>query len=122
MIDLKSLREKVMSAEELHELFNLELDLTEYKTKQHTSFHQSQTQHEQTEIKGNLSMLTTLLEICRERQSEIKDVNAKLNYHFRMAAKTMLEKQTYDSIMLKAQLPRKEFKAEAHELKKNKLK
>jgi len=120
-MNLKETRQKVMTAETVTDLYELELDLTEHIGVLHKGVMLSDTTMEQSEVKSNLSMANALLGICRERQAEVKDIGGRLNYNFRMAAKAMLSKQTYDAIMLKAQLPRREVKAEKNELRANRF-
>lgn len=115
------MRQKVMSSESVTELYEFELDLTEYTGKLHKRIVLSETTMEQCEAKSELSLAKALLGICRERQAEVKDIGARLNHNFRLTAKAMLLRPTYQAIVEKSQLPRKEFKAIAGELKANKL-
>lgn len=120
-MDLKQTRQSVMSAETITQLYELELDLTEHIGVLHKSVMLSDTTMEQSEKKSDLSMANALLSICRERQSEVRDTGNRLNYCFRMAAKAMLTKDTYENIMRKAHLPRQEVKSETKELKQNRF-
>lgn len=120
-MNLKETRQKVMTAETVTDLYELELDLTEHIGALHKGVMLSDNTMEQSEVKSKLSMANALLCICRERKAEVKDIGSRLNYNFRMAAKAMLSKQTYDAIMLKAQLPRREVKAEKNELRANRF-
>lgn len=120
-MNLKETRQSVMTAETITQLYELELDLTEHIGVLHKSVMLSDTTIEQSEKKADLSMANALLGICRERQAEIKDTGNRLNYCFRMAAKAMLTKETYASILGKAHLPRQEVKSETRELKQNKF-
>lgn len=120
-MNLKETRQSVMAAETITQLYELELDLTEHIGVLHKGVMTADTTFEQSEVKSNLSMANALLGICRERQAEVKDLGGRLNYNFRMAAKAMLTKDTYESIIRKAHLPRQEVKSETKELKQNKF-
>jgi hypothetical protein len=59
--------------------------------------------------------------ICRERQSEVGNWANKVNYNFRMAARSMLTKETYQKIWKQAQLTRTDTKEAKGELQKNRF-
>lgn len=120
-MDLKETRQSVMTAETITQLYEIELDLTEHIGILHKGVMTADTTFEQSDVKSNLSMANTLLAICRERQSEVRDLGNRLNYNFRMASKSMLTKDTYENIMRKAHLPRQEVKSEIGELKQNRV-
>lgn len=120
-MDLKQIRQDVMTSENINQLYEIELDLVEHIGALHKGIMLADTTIEQSEVKSNLSMANALLEICRDRQSEVKDTGGRLNYNFRMAARAMLSRETYNSIMDKAHLPRKKVKEETGYLKQNKV-
>lgn len=120
-MDLKQTRQSIMAAETVEPLYEIELDLVELIGTLHKGIMMADSNFEQSEVKSNLSMANALLNICKDRQADVRDTGNRLNYNFRMAAKTMLSKETYQSIMDKSFLPRKEVKMEKKELQKNRL-
>lgn len=120
-MDLKQTRQSIMAAETSEPLYEIELDLVELIASLHLGILRADTGYEQSEAKGSLSMASALLGICRDRQADIKDSGARLNYNFRMAAKSMLSPDTYKSIYDKSQLTRREVKLEKKELQKNRV-
>ena len=120
-MDLKQIRQDVMTSENINQLYEIELDLVEHIGTLHKGIMLADTTMEQSEVKSNLSMANALLEICKDRQSEVKDIGGRLNYNFRMAARAMLSRETYNLIMDKAHLPRKKVKEETNLLKQNKF-
>lgn len=120
-MEFETIRSRVLNTEDLTEIYTLEIDITKHIGDLHKSYHKSQYKDEQTDARSALSNFQALLEICKDRKADVRDTGARLNYNFRMAAKTMLQKETYNSIMQKATLPRKEVKAEQKELKANRI-
>lgn len=109
-MDLKQIRDSIMTADEVNHLYELEIDLVEFVGILHERVSMAESRMEQSEAKSELSMANTLLAICRDKQSEVKDVGAKLNYNFRMAAKKMLKAESYKQIFEASFVPRREFK------------
>lgn len=88
----------------------------------------AETTMEQSEAKGNLGIYYSMLEVLQNRISETKEIDregrneqGRINYNFRLAAKTVLKKETYKQIMDLATRTRSEFKEDAKELRRNKL-
>ena len=117
MQELESLKETVLNSQDKNELYLAEVQLTEISSRLHKAIKLADTTIEQVEHKGNLSLATSLIGICRERQSEVGNWANKVNYNFRMAAKTMLKSETYKAIWEKAQLTRQDVKDEKRSLK-----
>lgn len=111
-MDLVKTRAEMMASDDINQLYNIELDLTQYVGTLHKNVVTAGSNMEQVEEKAKLSMANALLGICRERQAEVKDTGNRLNYNFRMAAKSMLDEKTFDDIMQKARLPRRTVKEE----------
>jgi len=120
-MDLQATRTKVMESEDLKELYNVELDLTDHIAILHKSVMTAESTMEQCEYRGKLSISNALLGICRERQQEVKDIAGRINYNFRTAAKIMLKKETYQALMEKAQLTRRQVKSDYKQLSQNKF-
>lgn len=120
-MNLQEIRQQVLESEDINKLRVLELDLTQMAGGLYKAVQLAETTIEQIERKGDLSMVNTLIGICRDRQAEIKDIGGRLNYCFRMAAKAMLESKTYNEINEKAKQPRQQTKQETAFLKNNKI-
>lgn len=121
MQKLKDLKGVVLNSQDKNELYLAEVELTEIINSQHTAIKLADTKMEVGEHIGNLNMAQTLVGICKERQSEVGNLANKINYNFRMAAKLMLSKETYDKIYMQANLPRKDVKEAKKELRSNRL-
>lgn len=118
-MNLEKLKESIFNTDEVDDIYRCQIDLMEAIGNYHKSLRMAESDMEATEIKANLNLANTLTEVCREKIKDIRDTGARLNYHFRMAAKSMLHKSTYNDIMKVATLPRKEVKADKKELSKN---
>lgn len=116
---LQEIRQEMMASENIIELYNIELDLVERIGILHKEVIMADSPMSQSEIKANLSMANALLNICKERQAEMKDLGGRLNYNFRMAAKAILTKENYKNVMDFAVQPRHEVKSELSKLKHN---
>jgi hypothetical protein len=120
-MDLTLAKEMVLKSENINDLYDTEVKLTEYSGELHNCIGVAEFPADRNRYKTTLTMVTTLLGICRERQTEVRDQTNRFNYNFRMAAETILSSTTYKYISDKAKMPRYQFKAEAAELRKNKL-
>ena len=109
-MDLQKTKISVMSTDQVFDLYNIEIELVEYIGDLHRSIIMCETNIEGSEYRAKLSLANTLLSICRERQGEMKDFGARINYNFRMAAKGMLKKEIYSKIYEAAKMPRREIK------------
>lgn len=118
-MNLQELKEKTLGSEELNELYQIEVELMEKVSELYKAVSMCETKTEQIEKKSDLTLANGLLGICRDRQSQRKDIEDRINYNFRMAAKDMLLPETYKKIYSKAHLPRIEVKMERSELRKN---
>ncbi len=109
-MDLVKARQNLMDSDDIKQLYNIELDLTEYVAQLHKNIITAGTIMEQSEEKGTLTMANALIGICRERQAEVKNTGGKFNYNFRMAAFDLLHETVYKEIAALALLPRKSIK------------
>lgn len=122
------LKKIVLESQDRNELYNAEVELTELMAGYYTTLSQAFSESTKIKTKGELSLATTLKEICKERQVEVKrkqeddnNLSNKLNYNFRMAARQALTKETYQRLWSLAQLPRKEVKEEKADMRKNRV-
>lgn len=121
MQDLQQLKQIVLTSQDKDELYLAEIELTELSSSLHKAIRLSEFASDQGEHKGNLSLATALIGICRERQQEMGNLANRINYNFRMAAKLMLKKETYEAIWQKSQLPRRDVKAESGDLRSKQM-
>lgn len=121
MKSLSDFKKVVLSSQDKNELYLTEVELQEYIGARHKAIRMAETEMDATEEKGNLGVAQSLVGICRERQSEVGNWANKVNYNFRMAAKSVLAKETYQKIWELAQLTRNDAKDKKKELNANKL-
>lgn len=121
MKEMSELKSIVLESEDLKELRITYLDLTDMSGNIYKSIHKVETQTEQTELKANLTQINALIKVCDERISELKDENGRLNHNFRMNARLMLKKETYNKIMELSYYRRSYVKDCKNELKANRL-
>jgi len=106
MDKIESLRSIVLQSANIEDLYYADVELTEIRGFLYKDIALAQTNFEQMDLKKDLSLVNTLIGICRERQKTEKDKTARFNHNFRMAAKEMLERGTYAAIYDAALKPR----------------
>lgn len=128
IIDLDSLRATILESEDLKQLYEIQIDLSRSIANCHRGKREAQTESEVSELQGTLGTYIAIREVLTNRIPEIKEKQyneanqeQRLNYNFRMAAKLMLKKETYQSIMNEAHKPRRDVKENYRELKSNKI-
>lgn len=128
MIDIEELQQEILQETEVNRLYEIQIDLSKLIKNAHQQNLMAETQMEQSEAKGNLGIYHSMLEVLQNRVSELKEIDreerneqGRINYNFRLAAKTVLQKETYKQIMDLAIRTRSEFKEDAKELRRNKL-
>lgn len=117
MKTLADFKEVVLNSQDKNELYLAEVEIQEYIGARHKAIRMADTEMDATEEKSNLGIAQSLIGICRERQSEVGNWANKVNYNFRMAAKNVLTKETYQKIWELAQLTRNDVKDKKKELK-----
>jgi len=118
---LSNIKNIVLNSQDKNELYAAEIDLAEIVSDLYKKIAACYNYKAKVDIKGELSIANTLLDVCRERQKEIKDLSGRLNYNFRMAAKVMLCNDTYERILQQAAFPRPETKQQKDKLKQNRV-
>lgn len=116
---LSDLKEIVLNSQDKNELYSLEIELQELIGNLHKRIRMADTIMDKSDAQAELGLANSMIGICRERQNEVGNWNNKVNYNFRMAAKTMLSKETYQKIWVQAQLTRTDTKDAKKELRKN---
>ena len=108
---IEELKEIAMQSEELEPLRATMVELTELSGQVYKAVMMAETTVDKTELKGKLTLINTLRDICSQRITELSNMQARLNYNFRMAAKSMLKKETFEAIMDMSQYRRRDVKA-----------
>lgn len=128
MIDVDKLQKEILQEKNITRLFEIQIDLSKLIKNTHTHILMAETQAEQSEAKGNLGIYKAMLDVLQNRittQTEIdkqeRNEAGRINYNFRLAAKVVLQKNTYKQIMDLAMKTRTQFKENADDLYKNKL-
>lgn len=120
MKSLTDFKEVVLNSQDKNELYLTEVELQEYIGARHKAIKMADTEMDATDEKSNLGIAQSLIGICRERQNEVGNWANKINYNFRMAAKSVLTKDTYQKIWELAQLTRDDVKDKKKQLNANK--
>lgn len=118
---INDFKQVVLNSQDKNELYLQEIELVEYAGSLHKSLKLSDSDMETSEIISNLKTTESLLRICQERQEETGNFANRVNYNFRMAAKSVLTKETYQKIWELAQLTRNDVKDKKKELNQNKV-
>jgi hypothetical protein len=114
-------KEVVLNSQDKNELYIAEVEIQELIGALHKRIRMADTQMDKSDAQAELGIATSLVGICRERQSEVGNWANKVNYNFRMAARSMLTKETYQKIWKQAQLTRTDTKEAKGELQKNRF-
>lgn len=120
MKSLADFKEVVLNSQDKNQLYLTEVELQEFMGARHKAIRMAETEMEATEAKGDLGVAQSLAGICRERQQEVGNFANRVNYNFRMAARSVLTKETYQQIWELAQLTRNDVKDKKKELNANK--
>ena len=128
MIDINELQQEILQETGVNRLYEIQIDLSKLIKNAHHQNLMAETKIEQSEAKGNLGIYHSMLDVLENRISEIKEIDreerneqGRINYNFRLAAKTVLQKETYKQIMDLAMRTRAQFKEDKKKLRLNKL-
>ncbi len=128
MIDIEQAQQEILQSDQLSRLYEIQIELSKLIKNAHHQNLTADTIMEQSEAKGNLGIYHSMLDILQNRVQELKEIakderneQGRLNYNFRMAARNVLEKKTYQAIMDLAMQTRREVKEQSKELRQNKL-
>lgn len=128
MKSLTDLKKIVLESQDKNELYSAEIELTELISELYAKVAGARNASDKIKFKGELSVTNTMRDVCKDRQVELKtqlsreaDAANRQNYNFRMAAKSMLTKETYEKIWLMSSIPRKEVKEITKELRANRV-
>ena len=104
MLIVEIRKELIQNEINLDRLFEIELHLQDKIAEMYTELPTSD-KFSKPAILADINMCKTLLNICKERQSSVKDAGRRFNYNFRMIAKEKLSPELYNEICDKAYLP-----------------
>ena len=128
MINIEKLKQVILKETEITSLYEIQIDLSKLIKNAHKQNLIAETALEKSEAKGNLGIYHSMLEVLQNRISKLKEIDKeernednRINYNFRLAAKTVLKKETYNQIMNLALIKRAEFKEKAEILKQQKI-
>jgi len=122
------LKKEVIYSDNLGRLFEIMLEVNEEISRLHLELIKTDDKIKKTEIKGKISVLNTLLKIIDKRIDDVKaNENNKdrqellVNRQFRIAAETVLRKDTFDRIKELSLMNYKKFKDIKADLRTKKL-
>lgn len=128
MINIDELQEEILNETDVNRMYEIQIELSKLIKSAHQQNLMAQTGIEQSEAKGNLGIYYSMLEVLQNRISEIKEIDrqerneqARINYNFRLAAKTVLKRETFKSIMNLAMRTRSEVKEDFKNLKQSNI-
>jgi hypothetical protein len=104
--DLTTQKERAINAWQIEEIYELELELKEIIGQLHIDLSSTTLSWAKSEIKADLSVATTLLDICRERKVVVNNSTFRMDRKFREVARKMLLKPVYDAIHKESIKPR----------------
>jgi hypothetical protein len=127
-MDLEAIKQDVIHSESPTRLYELMIELTEEISKLHVLLVKVDDIVSKTEIKGRISLLSTLQTIIDKRLDEVrssdkeKDRNELLyNRQFKLAAEAVLTKETYAKVKELSTMNYHKFRGIKAELKANKI-
>ena len=109
-MELHEIEEIVLESEDVNELRFYQIKLVKMSGNMYKSINYAETINEQSELKSRLSLINSLKDICVERIKEVQKTQERFNHNFRMAAMTVLKKETYQKIKEFANMKRIDFK------------
>lgn len=119
--ELHELKDIALGSDDLDELRRAYIELTEISGLLYGGLPDVNDPHSRNIHKGKLTLVNATIRICQQRIEERSNIANRENYHFRVTAKYMLQKETYRAIHEKAKSSMKEIKGERVTLKSNKL-
>ena len=133
-MDIEQVKQDVLNTESQRLLFELMIDITKEISTLHIELTKTEDKLKKIEIKGKINLLSTFLNIINNRIEEVKMIEKKKeqievknerkelmsNRQFRIAAQTVLTKETYERIV-ELSLNYHKFKEQRNDLKANKI-
>ena len=110
-LDIDEVKITVVDGDDLSELKYLELDLVKEQGNLFKSIAMAETQTEKIDHKSRLSEIVSLIDLCKERQRELKDKDGHLNHNFRTVSRKVVGDKIYNRLLTLARMPLRDAKA-----------
>ena len=127
-MSIEEIKNDVVYSESQSRLFEITIELAEEISRLHVELVKANEHLKKVEIKGKISLLSTLQNIVDRRIDEVKTFEREnerkefmSNRQFKIAAEIVLTKETYDRIRELSLMNYKKLKEQKNELKANKL-
>ena len=127
-MDLENIKQDVIHSESASRLFELMVDLTEEVSRYHILLVKTEDIVGKAEIKGKISVLSTLQNIIDKRLEEVRATEKEnerkellSNRQFKLAAEAVLTKETFEKIKEYSFMNYKKFRDIKADLKANKI-
>ena len=127
-MSIEEIKNDVVYSESQSRLFEITIELAEEISRLHVELVKANEHLTKVEIKGKISLLSTLQNIVDRRIDEVKTFEREnerkefmSNRQFKIAAEIVLTKETYDRIKELSLMNYKKLKEQKNELKANKL-
>ena len=120
-MNIEEIKQEVVYSDSQSRLFEITIELTEEISKNHIELSKTEDNMKKTEIKGQISLLSTLQKIIEKRIDDVISVEQHDNRHFKFAAEIVLKKGTYNRIVELSLLRLQDLKKQRRDLKANKL-
>jgi aspartate ammonia-lyase len=120
-MNIEEIKKEVVYSESQTRLFEITIELTEEISKCYIELLKVKEDVKKVEIKGNISLFTTLQNIIEKRLDDVTKQELYSYRRFRIVAETVLKKETMERILELSTLIHQDFKGKRAELKANKL-
>ena len=128
MIAIEEIKNEVIYSENESRLFELMVELNQEISRNHVELVKTEDTVRKAELRGEISLLNSLLTIIDKRIDDVKSNSTEnnkkefyLNRQFRIAAEYVLKKETVDRIKELSQINYNKLKENKAELRNNKL-
>ncbi len=120
-MDIELIKQEVIYTTKQNRLFEITIELVEELSGLQIDLIKTESNLTKTEIMGKISLLTTLQNIIDKRMEDVRTKEILSNRHFKIAAETVLKKETFQRIQELSLIEYRKFKEMKAELKVNKL-
>jgi hypothetical protein len=127
-MDLDSIKKEVIYSDNSSRLFEITIELKEEISRLHILLVESNDHKRKVEVKGKISLFSTLQDIIDKRIDDVRRLEKENEYkellsnrQFRIASQIVLTKETYERIVELSLLNYKKLKEQKSELRANKL-
>lgn len=109
-MNLKEIKEEIITCQDSNELYRIEIDLQEYIGELYKERKNPNSQKDETDVKSEIELASLLQNICRDRLPNVRNKNIRFNHSFVVAAKVVLSKEEFEKVEKEAVMPRQDFK------------